>query len=261
MPDKLEFDDEGSGLVEEFNSSPQAQERRRQIADALAPQLGESILDVGSGPGNQIYEMATIVGDSGQIVGADPEYSAIEIASQRCREFSNVRFEQASLPNLPFEDATFDAVMSSQVFEYLDDVISALAEIRRILRPRDRILIHDTEWGALLWHASDHSRMARFLELWDGHLADPHLPQTLGAKLQDVGFEGIAVRPIVHLESDLVSGSMSDVLMKFVTGYVESQGLSQAETEAWRQDLMQSALQGTYFFSSNEYIFTARKRS
>lgn len=121
MPDKLEFDDEGSRLVEEFNSSPQAQERRRRIADALAPRLGESILDVGSGPGNQVYEMATIVGASGEIVGADPEDSAIEIASQRCREFSNVRFEQASLPNLPFEDATFDAVMSSQVFEYLDD--------------------------------------------------------------------------------------------------------------------------------------------
>ena len=259
MPAKLEFNDEGSRLVEEFNSSPQARLRRRSITDALAPQLEESLVDVGSGPGNQIAEIAPMVGPTGEVVGVDPEDSAIDIASQRCRDLPNVRFEQASLPALPFEDGTFDAVMSSQVFEYLEDVTTALAEIRRILRPGGRVLIHDTDWGALLWHASDRDRMARILSLWDGHLADPHLPQTLGAKLRDVGFVNVVAQPIVHVESDLVPGSMSDVLRKFVIGYVESQGLEQDEVQAWQQDLVQLAQQGAYFFSSNEYIFTAEK--
>src|SRR5207244_10091591 len=71
-----------------------------------------------------------------------------------------------------------DLVMSSQVFEYLDDVASSLSEMLRVLRPGGRVLIHDTDWGALLWHTSDPERMARMLETWDRHLADPHLPRS-----------------------------------------------------------------------------------
>lgn len=259
MPEKLEFDDEGSRLVEEFNASPEAQERRRRIAKAFSLQPGELVLDVGSGPGHQVCEMSAAVVPTGQLVGIDPAESAIAISSQRSRGLTNVRFKQASLPTLPFDDASFDAVMSSQVFEYLDNATHALQEIRRILRPGGRVLIHDTEWGALLWHARDREQMAKIMKAFDGHLADPHIPQTLGAKLRHVEFVDVAVEPVVHVESDLIQGSMSEVLMKFVVGYVESQGISSAETKNWVQDLTRLSERGEYFFSSNEYIFTAGK--
>ena len=259
MPEKLGFDDEGSRLVEEFNASPQAQDRRRRITSALSLQPGQSLLDVGSGPGHQLFEMSATVGPSGQLVGVDPAESAIEISSRRCQGLTNVRFEQASLPTLPFDDASFDSVMSSQVFEYLDDVTGALHEIHRILRPAGRVLIHDTEWGALLWHAQDHDQMAKMMEVWNGHLVDPHLPQTLGARFKSAGFGNVTVEPVVHVESGLIPGSMSEVLMRFVVGYLESQGISPAETQDWQRDLTRLAEQGEYFFSSNEYIFTAEK--
>ena len=67
MEEILEFDDETSRVVEEFNSSPGAKERRRRITAALNPQAGEAILDVGCGPGNQIFEMSSMVGPGGRI--------------------------------------------------------------------------------------------------------------------------------------------------------------------------------------------------
>ena len=256
---KLEFDDEGSRLVEEFNASAGATARRARILQALALQPGDRVLDVGSGPGHQAFEMSSVVGGTGHIAGVDAADSAIEIARRRCAALNNVRFQRGEAANLPFDDATFDAVMSSQVFEYLDDVGRALAEMFRVLKPGGRVLIHDTDWGALLWHSSDPDRMARIMKVWDGHLADPHLPQTLGRKLTDAGFKNVRAEAVVPVETTYDPSSVSAILMKFVVGYIVSQGISQSEADAWADDLCALSSNGDYFFSANEYIFTADK--
>ena len=150
--------------------------------------------------------------------------------------------------------------MSSQVFEYLDDVVGGLAEIFRVLKPGGRVLIHDTDWGAWLWHSSDPDRMARIMKIWDGHLADPHLPQTLGQKLTDAGFKNVRAEAVVQVETNYDPSSVSAILMKFVVAYIVSQSISQSEADAWADDLRALGSSGNYFFSSNEYIFTAHKR-
>lgn len=259
MQEILEFDDETSRVVEAFNASKGATERRRRIITTLALQAGEVILDVGSGPGHQAFEMSSVVGPSGRIYGIDPAESAIAIASRRCSGLSNVRFELGDAAQLSFENETFDAVMSSQVFEYLESVSDGLREMYRVLRPGGRVLIHDTDWGALLWRSSDEERMARVMEVWDRHLTDPCLPQTLQPKLRDAGFSDIKVEPFVQLETDFDPGSVSGVLMEFIVGYVESQGIPASEAGAWKADLENRGAAGDYFFSSNEYIFVGRK--
>ena len=259
MEEVLEFDDETSRVVEEFNASQGAMARRRRIIAALALQAGEAILDVGSGPGHQAFEISSVVGPGGRVQGIDPAKSAIAIASRRCSGLSNIHFELGDAAQLPFEDETFDAVMSSQVFEYLQNVSGGLREMYRVLRPGGRVLIHDTDWGALLWRSSDAQRMARVMEVWDRHLADPYLPQTLVPKLRDAGFSNIKVEPVVQLETEFEPGSVSAVLMSFIVGYVESQGISASETSAWKADLENLGAAGDYFFSSNEYIFVGRK--
>jgi ubiquinone/menaquinone biosynthesis C-methylase UbiE len=259
LEDILEFDDETSRVVEEFNASHGAIERRRRIMATLALQAGEAILDVGSGPGHQVFEMSSIVGPDGRVHGVDPAESAIAIASRRCLGLSNVHFKLGDVAQLPFDDKAFDAVMSSQVFEYLENVSGGLQEIYRVLRPGGRVLIHDTDWGSLLWRSSNAPRMARVMEVWDKHLSDPHLPQTLAPKLRDAGFCDIKAEPTVQLETEFDPGSVSGVLMRFIVGYVESQGISASETSAWKEDLENLGAGGDYFFSSNEYIFVGRK--
>jgi arsenite methyltransferase len=256
---KLEFDDEGSRLVEEFNASAGATARRARILQALALRPGDRVLDVGSGPGHQVFEMSAVVGGTGRVDGVDPAESALEIAQRRCAALGNVHFQRGEAAHLPFDAATFNAAMSSQVFEYLDDVAGGTAEMFRVLKPGGRVLIHGTDWGALLWHASDPERMTRMMKSWDRHLADSHLPQTLGRNLRNTGFTNVRAEPVVHLETQYDPSSVSAILMKFVVGYVVSQGVSQHEADAWADDLRALGSCGEYFFSSNEYIFTADK--
>lgn len=259
MAEILEFDDETSRVVEEFNRSQGATERRRRISTELALRAGESVLDVGCGPGHQIAELSGAVGSDGFVVGIDPADSAIAIASRRCKELPNVSVKLGDASGLPFADQSFDAVMSSQVFEYLDDVEGGLREIYRVIRPGGRVLIHNTDWGALLWRSSNPEKMAQYMDLWDRHLTDPSLPQSLPAKLSEVGFSDIKVEPIVQLETEYDPASVSGVLMAFISGYLESQGIPIADVEAWREDLVSLGDQGGYFFSSNEYMTLGRK--
>jgi hypothetical protein len=97
------------------------------------------------------------------------------------------------------------------------------------------------------------------MEVWDRHLVDPHLPQTLAPKLRDAGFRNITVEPIVQIETEFDPGSVSGVLMNFIVGYVESQGIPTSESSAWTEDLENLGAAGDYFFSSNEYVFVGRK--
>lgn len=256
---KLEFDDEGSRLVEAFNASAGATARRARILEALTLKPGDRVLDVGSGPGHQVFEMSSVVGVTGRIDGIDAAESAVDIARRRCSELTNVNFQIGEASKLPFDEGTFDAVMSSQVFEYLDDVAGALAEMFRVLKSGGRVLIHDTDWETTLWHSSDPERMARIMNIWDGHLADPHLPQSLGRKLTDAGFKNAHAVGIVHVETAYDPTSVSAILMQFVDGYVVSRGVSQNEVDAWADDLRALGSSGAYFFSLNEYIFTAGK--
>jgi len=254
---KLEFDDEFSQLMEEFNSSAGAVERRARINAALDLKLGAQVLDVGSGPGHLAYEIAQVVGPDGHIEGVDSAEGLVEIGRRRCAGMENASFTLGDAYDLPHDDGTFDTVMSSQVFEYLDDVPKALGEMFRVLKPGGRVLIHGTGWGALLWHSSDPERMSRIMKIWDGHLADPRMPETMARKLHDAGFVGVNTEPIVHVETSYDPGSMSAILVKFVEGYLVSQGVSQAEVDAWAEELPNLGSSGDYFFSSNEYMFTA----
>jgi len=256
---KLEFDDELSRIVEVFNASSGAVARRKKILKALELTTGDRALDVGSGPGNQAFEMSPIVGDSGHIDGVDSAEGAIKIARQRCSELKNVNFQVGEATNLPFNNETFDVVMSSKVFEFLDDVAAAIAEMYRVLKPGGRVLIHDTDWGATLWYSRDPVRMARIMEIWDRHLADPHLPQTLNRKLAVAGFKNMCTDPFVQIETKYDPNSVSGVLMSFIEGYAVSQGVAQSEASDWTEDLRAIGSNGDYFFSLNEYIFTAIK--
>lgn len=254
---KIEFDDDWSRAVEAFNESAEALTRRARILDALALKPGDRVLDVGCGPGHQVAQLSAAVGNTGLVEGVDVAEEAVEIARRRCATLGNVRFQVGNASRLPYGDNVFDAVMSSQVFEYLDDVPAALSEVRRVLKVGGRVLIHDTDWGTAVWRSSDPDRMARIMKAWDGHLANPFLPRELGSRLIDAGFANVQAEALVQLATHYDESSAGALLITFVTSYVVSQGVPQREADAWASDLTELGARGKYFCSWNEYIFTA----
>jgi arsenite methyltransferase len=252
----LQFDEEASRRVEATYTTPDVVEQRRQVIAALGLGPGERVLDVGSGPGLLAAEMAEAVGPEGAVHGVDPSETMLAMA--RARRVRGTDFHAGEAQALPFADGGFDAAVATQVYEYVDDMPAALAEVRRVLRPGGRLLVLDTDWGSIVWRSSDDERMRRVLRAWDEHLADPHLPRRLTALLRDAGFRVARCEAIPLLNAGYDERTYSHYLIGFIRAFVPGrQDLSEDEVIAWADDLMTQG--DDYFFSLNRYVFVGER--
>lgn len=204
--------------------------------------------------------MAHTVSPSGRIYAVDNSKNMIAMSRRRCGDQPLVEFYVGDATRLPFPENHFDAAVSSQVFEYLSEVTTALSELYRVLRPGGRILIHDTDWDSIVWYSTDRARMKRILAAWDKHLVHPHLPQTLAPRLRQAGFQLQHQDIILQFDPACGSNTVSHWLVEFIVGFVVGQdGITQEEAAAWAADLRKLGEEGAYFFSLNEYLFLAFK--
>jgi SAM-dependent methyltransferase len=113
-------------------------EYEEQIIPLVLSETRESrvILDVGCGEG-QISRRLAAVDPGRRVVGVDPTARQIEVAEQRG---GNVRYHTASVDSLPFGDGEFDTVVACLVFEHVDDLDAAVAEVARVLAAGGRFV-------------------------------------------------------------------------------------------------------------------------
>jgi SAM-dependent methyltransferase len=104
-----------------------------QILPMAAEELAgvTRVLDVGCGDG-QITRLAAGLDTVSVAVGIDPTWNQIRVAAERGKASG---FARAGADRLPFPAGTFDAVVACLVFEHIDAVDAAIAEIARVLAP------------------------------------------------------------------------------------------------------------------------------
>ena len=259
MSRALAFDQRSLARVEALYMSPAMVARREEVLALLDLRKGERVLDVGPGPGFLSREMADLVGPGGRVVGVDSSEAMVASARERCAS-AWAEFHLGDATALPIDRSSMDAVVGTQVYQYVRDTPKALAEIHRVLRPGGRAVIVDTDWDSVVWHSSDRVRMRRVLDAWEDHAADPHLPRTLGRQLAEAGFSMVRAESAVLLETSWDETSASRGLVPMVQEFVVGRrGLTAADAMTWAQDLQRVGERGAYFFSLNRYTFRAVK--
>ena len=133
---------------------------------ALAP--GDRVLDLGAGSGTDAFCAALQVGATGRVAGVDFTDEQVAKATMlRDRDrFTQVEFLEASIDDLPFEDAAFDVVISNGVVNLSPIKHRVFAEAARVLRPGGRLAIADIVSGKAL-----KERTRRNVELWAACIA------------------------------------------------------------------------------------------
>lgn len=116
---------------------------RSDLIARLAPGAGESILDLGTGPGEPAISIAKEVGASGHVTGVDLSENMVSIAQRvaAARGLKNVDFRVMDCGDLKFPDGTFHAAVSSFGFQIFTDPEAAAREAFRVLRKGGRIAI------------------------------------------------------------------------------------------------------------------------
>lgn len=152
------FDTESQGY-DDAHEGPRGHLLRARMSvflDALGPGPGD-LLDAGMGPGRLLEELAR---RGWAVSGLDISERMVELAAARMPH-ARGRLVRGSVTELPFGDASFDAVSASGVIEYVDDPELAIRELVRVLRPGGLAVLSnpnlsalDTRWGLRVWNPS-----------------------------------------------------------------------------------------------------------
>ena len=106
---------------------------------------GDIVLDLGSGAGNDVFVVRSLVGDSGKVIGVDMTEEMIEKARQNQAKlgYQNVEFRFGDIEELPVADKEVDVIVSNCVLNLVPDKAKAFKEMYRVLKPGGHFCVSD----------------------------------------------------------------------------------------------------------------------
>jgi SAM-dependent methyltransferase len=191
---------------------------------------GETVLDLGSGGGIDVFLSARRVGPTGKAYGLDMTDEMLELAreNQRKAGVANVEFLKGEMEDIPLPDNSVDVVISNCVINLAADKSLVLAEAFRVLRPGGRLAVSD-----IVVRGEVPQEIRRNVELWMGCVAGALEESDYRAKLAAAGFTEVDIEPTrVYKAEDakefLVSAGIpyehfaAEVDGKFLSGFVRA---------------------------------------
>jgi SAM-dependent methyltransferase len=156
----------------------------------LELQPGETVLDLGSGPGLDALLAAQKVGPDGRVIGIDMTPDMLERARQAAGQAGagNVEFREGRLEELPLPDASVDAVTSNCVINLVPDKSVVFREVFRVLRPGGRLVISD-----IILDGELPEMVARDLLAWVGCIAGALRRETYFRIVEESGLGRIEI--------------------------------------------------------------------
>ena len=106
---------------------------------------GDTVIDLGSGAGNDVFVSRALVGESGKVIGLDFTQEMIDKANVNKRKlgYENVEFQLGEIENMPIENDIADVVVSNCVLNLVPDKKKAFAEMVRLIKPGGHFCVSD----------------------------------------------------------------------------------------------------------------------
>ena len=152
---------------------------------------GDTVVDLGSGAGNDCFVARSIVGDFGRVIGIDMTIPMIEKARANATKlgFTNVEFRLGDIESLPIDDNTADVVVSNCVMNLVPDKQKAFTETFRITKPGGHFSISD-----IVLHGELSDSLRQEASLYAGCIAGAVQHDEYLSIIRGAGFTNITVQ-------------------------------------------------------------------
>jgi ubiquinone/menaquinone biosynthesis C-methylase UbiE len=233
---------------------------KRRTYELLDLQPGASVLDLGCGTGDDVQELARLVGPSGRVVGVDRSETVITEARERVRGTTlPVVFQVADAYALPFPDATFDACRADRVFHHLEHPCQAFDELLRVVRPGGWVLLFDPDFETAIVDAPDRELTRRLLNFFCDGYQDGWMGRRLPGLFREAGLTEITVEPVPVQLNDLAQANVVLALEDTVTRAVATGLVDGVEGTAWLDALRTASGHGRFFAAITTFMVIGRK--
>jgi len=158
---------------------------------------GDSVLDLGSGAGNDCFVARAIVGETGKVTGIDFTEAMLEKAKVNAAKlgYTNIDFIKGDIENMPLPDNTYDVVISNCVLNLVPDKQKAFKEIYRLLKPGGHFCVSDVVISGEL-----PEKIKQDAEMYAGCVSGAINKNEYLDIIKENGFKGISVQKEKEIE-------------------------------------------------------------
>jgi arsenite methyltransferase len=151
---------------------------------------GETVLDLGSGGGIDVFLASKKVGSRGKVIGVDMTKEMLERAEASALKYgySNVEFRLGEIENLPIEDETVDAIISNCVINLSPDKLRVFQEAYRVLKLNGRLMVSD-----IVTQGKLPEDVRRSFDAWAGCIAGALEKSKYLGTIKRAGFRNIKI--------------------------------------------------------------------
>lgn len=169
---------------------------------------GDTVLDLGSGAGNDCFVARHEAGEDGRVIGVDftPEMVAKAKANAAKLGYQNVEFRQGDIEALPLTSNIVDVVVSNCVLNLVPDKRKALSEVLRVLKPGGHFSISD-----VVLRGAIPDTLRTSAEMYAGCVSGALQESEYLGIIHDLGFEQVSIqkrKPII-VPDDILSRHLS----------------------------------------------------
>jgi ubiquinone/menaquinone biosynthesis C-methylase UbiE len=174
---------------------------------------GDTVVDLGSGAGNDVFVARSITGEEGKVIGIDMTEEMIEKANRNNIKlgFNNVEFKLGDIESIPLEDNTADVVISNCVLNLVPDKAKAFSEIYRILKPGAHFCVSD-----IVIKGEMTEEMQRSAELYAGCISGALKEEEYLGTINSSGFTNVEIKKSkkIFLPDEMLRRYLSEEALK-----------------------------------------------
>ena len=244
-------------FMDEAQKPAGIQASKRLMLERMALAPGEAVLEVGCGPGTDVFDMVELVGTAGRLVGLDASEVMIAEARRRTEALRvPVTFEVGDVQALPFPDGTFDVCRAGRLLEHLPNAERALTEMVRVTRPGGRIVVFDFDWDTLIIDHPDKETTRTIVLSYSDSMRNGWIGRQLPRLFKEQRLNVLSFDPVqvfVHYAMvELFLGSHLALLQ-------ENGTLSGSRAQHWWEYLQQAHERETLMISFTAFIILGAK--